>query len=96
LLDIHYELLFNVKIIDPFASQNVPVLPKSEDQSLSPRLLEVEVANGQISKQVLEALLTVQTQLYSMAKDRDFENKYFQLGQRSFQYFFRSANYMLN
>jgi hypothetical protein len=55
---------------------------------LSPRLLEVEVANGQISKQVLEALLTVQTQLYSMAKDRDFENKYFQLGQRSFQYFF--------
>ena len=62
------------------------MLPKG-DQSINAKFFEVEVENGQISKQILESLLTVQTQLYALqtsgkAKNKDIENKYFQLGQR--------------
>ena len=69
-----------------FVSQNGPGSSTGE-QSINPKLIEVEVENGQISKQILESLLTVQTQLYALqtsgrAKDKDIENKYFQLGQR--------------
>ena len=87
-------LLFNVHNFDPackpnfvkFVRQNGPGSSVGE-QSINPKLIEVEVENGQISKQILESLLTVQTQLYALqasgkAKDKDIENRYFQLGQR--------------
>jgi len=51
-------------------SQSFPVEASSgqpDQLSINPtKLIEVEVENGKMSKQILQALLTVQTQLYSM------------------------------
>ena len=61
-------------------------------ESLTPKLVEMEMSNGKVSKDILEALLTVQAQIYSMqtsakAKEREADFKLIQIGQRSIIFF---------